>query len=1140
MALHLITGSAGAGKSYMVYQMVIAKSGRNPGRDYLILVPEQFTMQTQKEVVDLHPGHAVRNIDILSFQRLAYRVFDEVGGNLNPLLDDTGKSFVLQKIAQQQKKRLGCLGANLKKPGYINEMKSMISELMQYQISPEGIDTLMECAGEQSLLYRKLSDVKIIYREFSDYMKSRYVTPEEVLDVLCRVIKSADSLNGSTVVLDGFTGFTPVQYQVIRRLLVMCRDVYVTVTLDDKSLPISQKQTQQLFYMSHDMMRRLSRLALEEHVEIADTRHLDGRKEGRFAGAPGLSFLESHLFRQPAAGYHKKPEEIHIRAAANPLEEMEWTVRRIRKLIRTGSLRYRDIAVITGDLGGYESYAVQAFEREHIPCFIDRKQSVLMNPFVEYVRAALDMLITGFRYEGVFRYLRTGMSDVTPDEIDILENYVIALGIRGFKQWSAPWKRIYRGMQEEELAEVERIRVKFVEEIRDFAEEFKRPEGTVASRTTALYHFIVKSGIQQKLKVRELAFQKQGKQALAREYAQIFGIIMGMLDKLVDVLGEEKVTRLEYQQILEAGFQQVQVGIIPPTADQVMVGDVKRTRLASVKVLFFVGVNEGVIPQRSESCGILTEAERELLKAHDIELAPTMREDIGIQRFYLYLILSKPSRDLYLSYTHMKADGQSASPAYLIGTIRKMFPKLEVEEGSRGEAEYLSLETPAQGMDAVVQGLQEAVQGREDAGWDELFGWYWSSGEYHEWTRSLVEAAFYERPEDRIGRAAALALYGRELKNSATRLETFAACAYAHFLQYGLRLSERARFEFKAMDMGNVLHEALERFARMLKQEGLSWKGLSGEDTKRLLDASVEGLFEEYGNTILKSSARNHYMMRRCRRLLERSIWALQEQLKRGDFEPSRFEVSFAMQEELDAAQFQLDEETRIKLQGRIDRVDTYESEDDCYVKVIDYKTGNRTLDLTELYHGLSLQLVVYLNAAMELEKKERPDKQVHPAGIFYYRIRDPLITGEWQESKTLIEQDMLKELRMNGLANADPEVLKKLDHTLDGTGTKTSSVFPLSLNKDGSCSKASSVIREEQFEVLASFVNDKIKELGRRIMEGEAEVNPYQIGQKNACEYCAYRTACGFDERIRGYEYRRLPQFSDDELWKMIKQEDV
>ncbi|MCH1984308.1 helicase-exonuclease AddAB subunit AddB [Ruminococcus sp. OA3] len=1138
MALHLITGSAGAGKSYMVYRKVIEESVKNPSRDYLILVPEQFTMQTQKEVVDLHPGHAVLNIDILSFQRLAYRVFDEVGGNLNPLLDDTGKSFVLQKIAQQQKKKLGFLGANLKKPGYINEMKSMISELMQYQISPEGIDILMECAGEQSLLFRKLSDVKIIYQEFSDYMKSRYVTPEEVLDVLCRVMVRASSLNGSTVVLDGFTGFTPVQYQVIRRLLAMCRDVYVTVTLDEKKTTFQKRQTQQLFYMSYDMVYRLSHLALEEHVEIAK-RHLDGRTEGRFSQTPALSFLESHLFRQSAARYRKEPEEIHIRAAANPLEEMEWTVRMIRRLIRTRSLRYQDIAVITGDLGGYESYAVQAFEREHIPCFIDRKQSVLMNPFVEYVRAALDMLITGFKYESVFRYLRTGMSDLTPDEIDTIENYAIALGIRGFKQWSAPWTRTFRGMQERDLAEVERIRVKFVAEIKDFTEEFKGPEGTVAARTTALYHFIVKSRIQQKLKIRELEFQKQGKQALVKEYAQIFGIIMGMFDKLVDVLGEEKVTRQEYQQILEAGFLQVQVGIIPPTADQVMVGDVKRTRLASVKVLFFVGVNEGVIPQRGESCGILTEAERELIKAHDIELAPTMREDIGIQRFYLYLILTKPSMELYLSYTHMKAGGESASPAYLIGTIQKMFPKLAVEEDNRMEAEYMKLETPAQGMDTMVQGLQAAAQGQEDVGWYELFGWYWSREEYREWTRRLVEAAFYEKPEDRIGRAAALSLYGRELKNSATRLETFAACAYAHFLQYGLKLSERVRYEFKAMDMGNVLHEALERFARLLKKEGLSWKELSGEDAKRLLDASVNGLFEEYGNTILKSSARNHYMIRRCRRLLERSIWALQEQLKCGDFEPSRFEVSFAMQDELDAAQFQLDEETRIKLQGRIDRVDTYESEDDCYVKVIDYKTGNRSLDLTELYHGLSLQLVVYLNAAMELEKKERPDKQIHPAGIFYYQIKDPLITGEWQESKTLIEQDMLKELRMNGLANADPEVLNRLDHTLGGTGRKTSSVFPLSMNKDGSCSKASSVIREEQFEALTSFVNDKIKELGRQIMDGVAEANPYQIGQKNACEYCAYRTACGFDERIRGYEYRRLPQFSDDELWKRMKEED-
>lgn len=1133
MPLQLITGSSGAGKSHWIYEKIIRESTAHPRRSYLLVVPEQFTMQTQKEITAMHPARALLNIDVVSFQRLAYRIFNEVGGDLKPLLDDTGKSLVLQKIAQKNRKKLEYLGSSLKKPGYIEEMKSMISELAQYRLKAEDLDRLAELAEEKPLLRGKILDVQTVYRQFTEYMEERYVTPEEILDVLCRVIDRSKMMKGSTVVLDGFTGFTPVQNQVLGKILKLSRQTYVTVTIDRESMEGKKRGSQQLFFMSTETIRRLYGIAKENDVEIFHPVYINGAKEGRFKDSPEMAFLEANLFRNGQKKYEKEPESIRMQVSSTPLEEMEETAVKIRRLIREKGYRYRDVAVVTGDLPGYESYVMQAFEREGIPYFLDRKQSVLMNPFVEYIRSVMDMAVSGFSYESVFRYLRTGMSDVTRDETDLLENYVLAFGIRGYKRWSQEFTGRRASMTEEELQEINRIRQIFAEEVGPLAEELRSGNSTVMGRTTALYHFIVRSQIQKKLKKQELLFQSQGKSAMVKEYGQIFGIVMEFFDKLTAVLGEEKVTLREYQQILEAGFQKVQVGIIPPRADEVLVGDVQRTRLSGIRALFFVGINDGVIPQSSQNGGILTEQEREFLKERKVELAPTQREDMGIQRFYLYLNMTKPSELLYLSYTHTRPDGSSSGPAYLINTVKKLFPAVKIAENREDTADYSRLESPAQGFSMVVQGIEEALRQEEGDQYRELFGWYARNPKTREEVGKLLEAAFYENAADSIGKAAARALYGKVMENSATRLERFAACAFSHFLQYGLRLKERVYYEFNDMDLGNVLHEALERFARLLKKENLSWKSVSEEDQERLITVSLNSVLEAEGYEVLGQSARSRYMAQRLKRLLKRSIWALKEQLKCGDFQPGDFEVSFEMDNRY-ALSLPLSQEEQMTVKGRIDRIDVCQEPQECYVRVIDYKSGSKALSLTEVYHGLSLQLVVYLNAAMEMVQKEYPGKKVRPAGIFYYRIQDPLLLLEWNQDEEEVKKRMLKELRMNGLANESPDILEKMDHRVQGK--ESSIVFPLSYNKDGSCSRTSSVTREENFRLMSEFANEKMREIGSRILKGEVKVNPYLLGSKKGCDFCPYHAVCGFDERIWGYEYRKLKSYSDEELWEQMR----
>ena len=1108
MSLQFIIGSSGIGKTHYACEQIIRESMENPQHLYYIIVPEQFTMQTQKNVVEMHPGKGILNIDVLSFQRLAYRIFEETGGAREVLLDDTGKSMVLQKLVQQHRKNLPYLGSQMNKPGYLDEVKSLISEFMQYDIREEELQDMLGKTGEDSLLHMKMQDVGVLYQAFLQYLEGHYMTGEGVMDALKKAIPFSDKLKKSVLLLDGFTGFTPVQMNVIRELLNVCDKVLVTVTMDARENPLQMGKPHQLFYMSRKMIHTLSGLTsnLDDPVLLKDER------KGRFGNSTSLDFLEKHLFRYRRSAYEKKQEEICIFAAESPVKELEETARRIRRLVREKNLKYGEIAVITGNLEAYKSIASQVFEESRIPYFLDEKHTILMNPFIEYIRAALEMVTKGFSYESVFRYLRCDMSGLGREQVDMLENYVLALGIHGYKKWSEKWVRVYRTMDPEDIQVLNEYREIFVREAEILAQGFSSGKRKVCEYCYSLYQFIASCEIQKKLKKQELFFKEKGEKALEKEYAQIYGIVMELLDRMVEILGEEEITRTEFVQLLETGFAKSKVALIPPSMDQVLVGDMERTRLKDIRALFFVGVNEGNIPKNTAGGGILTELDREFFQDQGIQLAPGPKELMNMQRFYLYLNMTKPRELLCLSFCQSDSQGKALGPAFLINNIRDMFPEMEVEQCSEEQEAMELLELPGISLDYLLRGLA-GEDYRENPVFQELYSWYIESPQYRTVVEGLVKAAFTQKPSDQIGKAVAGILYGEISPYSATRLERYAACAFAHFLQYGLKVTERAEYEFRAMDMGNVMHMALERFAVEVRKEGLDWAELTEEERNQLIDSCLDQVSADYGNTVLKSSARNEYMIERTRRILRRTVWALQEQLKHGDFRPEGFEVIFGG--------------------GRIDRVDIMEDAEKnrVYVKVIDYKTGNTSFDLLALYHGLQLQLMIYLDGALQVEQKKYPDKEIVPAGVFYYNVKDPMIQEKIHADVESVSDQMLKKLKMNGLVQADDDVSFRIDNTL--------SSIPVSVNKDGNFSRRSSVASRKQFDALGAYVRQKICDIRESILDGNAAVEPYELGKKNACTYCPYSTVCGFDRKIPGYEFHRLPSFSENDLWKKIVKED-
>ena len=1172
--LRFCLGPSGSGKSHKLYEEIIRKSMEDSSRNYLIIVPDQFTMQTQMDIVKMHPDQGIMNIDVLSFGRLSHRIFEETGKRTEAVLDDVGKSLILRHVADLNRGDLPIIGSYMHRAGYIDEVKSTISELMQYDVGPDELKTLIDNCDSRRSLKGKLSDLRLLYQKFQEYTEGKYVTPAETLSFLCKRLSKSELVNGSVIVFDGFTGFTPIQYRVIEELLKVAKEVIVTLEMDEETDPYSDRiSEQELFYLSKKTIQSLLRCEWVscQTLDPLNTPDYDRWKEYRNShnadiilkggnvrqkGNPPMAFLETHLFRYKTDVYddEKAPvsDSIVIAQCSDPQEEVRQALIFIsRKLKEDKELFYKDFAIVCGDLTAYGERLKREADTFGIPVYIDETRGIKLNPFIEYIRSALDIVRTDYSYETVFHFMRSGMMDFEDDRIDELENYVRSLGIRGHKAWENPFVRhgrTRRKVSDEEsllfLEKMNEMRQQLVDMISPIMANQKK---TVLDISKGLYEFIQRGNAYSKLENYAKNFELEGDSVKADEYSQIYGKIMELLDQVTLLLGDEKIPLKEYMEILDAGFSEIEVGTIPQNVDTVRVGDIERSRLSDIKYLLFLGVNDAYIPKHASEGGILSDIDRQFLiqNAPTVELAPSPRQQMYIQRLYLYMNLTKPTRLLYMSYSGISADGKSMNPAYLIGKIKSLFPMLkEIKPQADPIAKQILSLSDAKSY--VSEKAREYADGNLSGDEEKQFLTLYEilRKEDPASAQRIKDAAFLRYENTPLPSMLAAALYGNFLENSVSRLELFASCCYAHFVKYGLQLDERSEYDFKASDLGNVFHSVLELFSARLNEKGIEWAEFTDEQGEEILSEVITEVTQGYGENILYSSARNQNAIDRIYRILLRTVKTLRYQLKKGDFKPDRFEFDFKEAGNLDEINIALTEaeENRIrqkmKLHGRIDRMDIATDEDDnVYIKIIDFKSGSKSFDIASVYYGLQLQLVVYMNVAMAMEQKENPGKEVIPAAVLYYHVADPLVDGAGTDNDPeSINKKILKELKAKGVINADERVINLLDKDL-ANGSAESDVIPVKRKKDGTLAASSQVMESDSYKMVSSYVRHKIREYGRRILDGDIEVNPYTMGNKSACTYCNFRSICGFDVSTPGYQTRDLDKLSKDDVMALMKE---
>ena len=954
MSLKLYLGPSGSGKSNQLHKDIAKEAAANKGRNYLFLVPDQFTMQTQIDLVKDSGCGGIMNIDVLSFSRLAHRIFEETGCEDKVVLDDTGKSLVLRKLASNLENELSILGKNLNKVGYIHEIKSVISEFKQYDISPEKLNELIEFSKNKGVLQTKLKDLQKIYEAFNNYTCNEFITSEETMTLLTEKLSDSNIIKDAVVVFDGFTGFTPVQYRLIQRLLQLTKQVIVSITIDTDSDIYKISGEQELFWLSKKTIYDLQRISQE--INVIQEEDVIFETPFRFKNNRELLHLERNLFRFPNKPYEDECESVFIRQGHDPEDEIREAAVFIKHLVLDKGYEYRDIAVVCGDLSAYADKFERAGKTYEIPVFIDRTHSLNLNPFVECILGALRAVNENFTYDSMFHFLRSGLLDLQDEEIDRLDNYAVKFGIRGKRRWSNAFTALPYNTPKGQDISAENIsalgalnetREKIMSILEPIMDKRNSSEGLIEG----LYEFIKRCRAQEKLFELSEAFENSGKPELAREYSQIYRMIIDLLDQIYALLKGENLTLDEFIKLLSSGIDELDVGTIPGGVDRIIVGDIERSRIGNIKVLMFLGVNDGNIPKANSGGGIISDFDREFLKGQSVELSPTPREQIYTQRLYLYLNMTKPSDILYVSYSSVGMDGKALKESYLIPALKKIFLKLEVQKKGDGAEKLENIFGVKDGAGVLSGGLREYALGNLKS---------LSVGELEALLKFLeknsesvadkiLEAAFFTYNRDSLSAEMAKQLYSKVIRASVSRFERFANCQYAHFLQYGIKLTEREEFGFENTDLGSFYHKILQQFCQRIVSENSSLSDFSDEDAQNLLKELVYSEGVLYGESILHSSARNEYMLERIYSVMLRTVKTIREQLKSGMFESEAFEKSFY-------DRIPIGSEAEMELTGIVDRVDLYKKEDKIYVKIVDYKSSEKDIELDELLYGLQIQ----------------------------------------------------------------------------------------------------------------------------------------------------------------------------------------
>lgn len=1156
MGIRFITGRSGTGKSQIVIEEIKEKLLENPhGPAIFYIVPDQMTFQQERALFTEEGISGSIRTQVVSFSRLAWRILQETGGGTRQFISSIGIQMMLRKIIEEKRGEWNTFQKAIEKQGFLENLERMITEFKRYQVTPEvledqiaHLEQFVHIDPAEETLKAKLQDLLYIYSRLVENLAPYYIDSEDQLQLLAEKIPTSQILEDAEVYLDGFHQFTPIELAVVEALLKKCKNVTVVLTLDD---PYDIPDELDLFYQTKETFHQLKGLA--EANDIPFIEHLEfSPEEGRFKNRPYFVHLEKYFDTRPSPIFEGKVP-IEIAEAVHPRAEVEGAAQEILRLVREENYEFRDIAVFMREANVYHDIIDTIFSDYGIPVFIDEKRPMLHHPLIEFVRSIFDVVEGNWRYDAVFRVLKTGFVPatdeeypLTPDAIDELENYILEYGIRTRKRWFGDEEWIFqrfRGFDEarqtdrelEKQKRINRYRKQIVASLQEFDERIREAQ-TVREKCEVLYELLVDIKAPERLEQMREQDDEAGEIEKAREQEQVWNGLIQILDELVEIAGEESMSLSIFRSTLEAGLETLEFAHVPPSMDHTIVGTIDRSRIGRVKVAFLLGVNDGTWPMKPPQDGLINEKERELLKEHGIRLAESSVRQLLDDHFYMYLAFTVAKDRLYVSFTLSDGEGKGKMPSQLIKRLEDLFPYTQNRRLYQDPDELVDAErfitNPVKTRSALTAQLARYRRNypMKDVWWHVL-DWYIENEPKHGTTHRILQSLYYQNLPRSLSKQTVEKIYDKEIKASVSRLETYYRCSYQHFARYSLNLEERQTYKLDAPNIGQLFHEALKVITEWIRLEGRDYRDLTEDDSTTYASRAMGKLAPILQHQILHSSNRYQYIQQKLQQVIARATYILSEQARRSNFSPVALELAFGDRHApLEPLKMKLPNGFELILRGRIDRVDQAIDENQLYLRIIDYKSSSRGLNLVEVYYGLALQMLTYLDVVLS-QAEDWLGMKATPAGILYFHVHNPMIQDEPDMEESKLEKELFKKFKMQGLVLADESVVRNMDTALS---TGYSDMLPVAISRNGKFYR-SKVASRQEFGLLQQYIRELIEQAGIDITSGKVELNPYQYKQETACKYCPFLSVCQFDTGLDENNFHRLKQMKEEEVLEKI-----
>ena len=1126
MSLQIIYGRSGCGKTQYIFNE-ISKNIDN-GRKKYIITPEQFSFSAEKELLrsleDEKQNSAVINAEVLTFARMAHRVSSEVGGSNKTVLSNCGKSMLIYSILSNKKNNLKFLG---KSDSNIDMVMTQITELKKHGVTLENLNTLMEQVGENDLyLENKLQDIYTVYSKFQEKIVNNYVDENDALTILESQLDATDMFKNTEIYIDEFVGFTKQEYAVIAKLLKQVSKVTITVT--SNSMEKTDEASNDIFFSNKETIEKILRIAKETKTAVEEPVFLE--KIYRFKSKE-LNHIERNLYNFPYKKYEENVENLSLFLANNQYSEIEEVARRILELVRSKKFRYRDISVITKNIDVYSNLCKAIFKEYDIPVFIDEKRDLSQNILVKYLISILDIFARNWSYDSVFNYIKCGFLNITPSDIYLLENYALKWEIKGSKWYKADWNFHDEDSTGKEIIDhINELRREIVTPLVELKNNLSGNK-TAKQISKNLYNFLIKNNIDKVLENKIKELNDMQKVDIAAEYETSWKIVMQVLDEIVLVFGDENITFESYMQILKTGLGESKLGTIPMAQDEVTVGDVDRSRSHKIKAVFIIGLNDGMFPSINKSEGFLNDNDREKIKQNGVELAKGTIDRIYEDNFNIYKAFTTAEERIFLSYSSSDMEGKSLRPSVLVSRIKKIFEGLK--ETSDVIYRKSEISTKENTFKELLTNLRQFRDGEEIAQkWFEVYNLYNESEEWHEKLASAIKALNYTNTAEKIKKENVEKMYGSTLKTSVSKLEQYSGCPFSYYLKYGLKLNDKETFNVEAVDTGSFMHDVIDNFFGVIEERKINLKEITDEELEKIVAEIVSEKLKLNRNYIFTTTEKYKVLSNRLQKVVTMSVKYIVQSLKQSEFEVFGHELEFGGDGQYKPITVITEDGKKVEITGKIDRVDIMKNPDGTYVRIIDYKSSVKNIDLNQVFYGLQLQLLTYLNETCKVE-------DFIPAGVLYFNLTNPTIGTDKNLTDEEVEEKIRQEFKMKGLILADVNIIKKMDTNIENEPKGISKIIPATIKKDGEISdRGTSAVTKEQFVYLQKYMEKIIKQISEEILQGNIEVKPYYNAstKKTPCEYCKYKSICRFDENTKNNEYEYISKLNKDAVLEMIK----